>query len=368
MYCIKQAYNPTKREVSLLQGKKLGIFVLLLFMVLLDNPLFATHEYIAETAADFTVSGSQNMIGALVGTLVLDPSEPIQSLSISGSSFSSSGIQFYYTQNGQLQTSTISGSLYVQYYNTGGGLEGSNLTSDNSLSFNNLDTSQPISFYLLVNSSQYSSFLRNFIFSPKQFVGVGVIPKFTIRSASNNLVAVSSNQGVTTLPNPFLGGGASGPAGINSLSIGNSGIGFWSFFYNIAEQPLYSISFTNDVVDISNLQDAIISPFPINTVVLSVENFNSTYMGESRVMIRFYQSGYLSFRFLLSDNPSIFLPFSLYSEGSEIPYNSPFSPWQAPMGASNSATIQLMVTQQDYERAVEGTYQATITVEIISGI
>lgn len=338
--------------------------------------LSAVHTYTAQPAADMTnTSLVNNMVGALVGTLTLDPALPVARISFSPP-ISSSAVQLYYTNaNNQLESVTLSGSLYVTYYKTNGSRIGTNLTSQGSLTFSSLDATRPITFHILVRTSDYSNFLTNnvrgwlFWQSPNKFVAMGAQPAFTLLSPSNATYPVLSNQGETTLPTSIVGGGLAGPAGEQTLFIGDPGVSSGILYnYNIADEPVYSISFVDENVYIEDIQQACTAPIPLTNLTLDVENYQNTYLGQSRVNVRFYQAGYPSFRFLHTANPASQLPYTLLVNQSEVPYNMPFSPWPAPMRASNTKQISLKVKQQDLEVALEGNYTTTITVEIISGI
>lgn len=348
--------------------------MLVLLSVFVCTDLFAVHTYTSEPAADFTATGLvSNMTGALVGTLFLDPSLPVSKITISPI-MSSTSVKMYYVKQNQLYVDNLAGSLYVTYFKTDGTKVGSNLTTQSSLTFSSLDATRPISFYILVNSSAYSSFLsivQGFLIwqSENRFVSMGCTSAFTLLSPSDMTYPVLSNQGESTLPTPFVGGGLTGPAGDRTIFIGDPGVSSGFFFnYNIADEPVYSISFDNNDVYIQDIGNATISPIPLTNLNLYVENYQNTYLGESRVNVRFYQAGYPTFRFLHTANPAYQLPYTLWVNQTEVPYNMPFSPWLAPMDAINVAQISLMVSQQDLDAALEGEYTTTITVEIISGI
>ena len=224
--------------------------MLVLLSAFICTDLFAVHTYTSEPAADFTATGLvSNKTGALVGTLFLDPSLPVSKITIAPT-MSSASVQMYYVNQNQLHVSTLSGSLYVTYFKTNGTQVGSNLTTQSSLTFNSLDATRPVSFYILVNSSEYTTFLntvRNIfiiIQSPNRFVSMGCASAFTLLSPSNMTYPVLSNQGESTLPTPFVGGGLTGPAGDRTIFIGEPGVSsnFW-VNYNIADEPVYNISF-----------------------------------------------------------------------------------------------------------------------------
>lgn len=318
------------------------------------------------------------MTGTLVGTLELDPSLPVSRITISPSiapNNSSRNVRMYYTNaNNSLVNDALYGTLYLTYYMTNGALASKNLTAETSYAFTSLDASRPIRFYLLVRTNDYSTFLSNvrgwLIWqSSNRFVAMGAQPAFTLLSSSNTTYPVLSNQGETTLPTPFVGGGLPGPAGDRTIFIGDPGVTSTFFnYYNIADEPVYSIFFANENVYIEDITQAVLAPVPLTNVTLNVENYQNTYLGQSRVNVRFFQAGYPSFRFLHENDPTVQLPYTLWVNQTEIPYNTPFSPWPAPMQATNSRQISLKVNQQDLEAAMEGHYTTTITVEIISGI
>lgn len=344
----------------------------LLFLVLLIFPISAGHEYVAESAADFIHENlTYRYIGALAGTLILDATEPISSLLLTGQNISSSGVQFYCEYDGQTYDYELDGSLYIQYHRTNGTITGLNLNSLNSLVFSSLDATKPISFYILVNRRQYSQFLRSFYRSADQLVAVGVDTQLSCVSASGEVATVLSNQGETTLPIPLWGGGTSGPIGNNTISLGNQGLEHWSSYYwmyNIAQEPDYSIEIADRNVYIHNIEQACYNSVDLTNLSLVVNNFNDTYLGQTRVMVRFYQMGHHSFRMQHLNDPRFHLPFSLYMDGEEIPYNHPFCPWQAPLSQRNEAALKMRVQKDHVEKALQGDYHATIVIEIISGI
>lgn len=352
---------------------------LLLLCVLIWTPIHAAHTYISEPAANMTeTSLVSGMIGTLVGTLEIDPSLPVSRITINPSiapNNNSRNVRMYYTNaSNSLVNEALYGTLYLTYYKTNGALASKTLTTETSYTFNRLDASRPIRFYILVNTNTYTSFLENvwgWIFRPAdgRFVAMGAQPAFTLLSPSNTTYPVLSNQGETTLPTPFVGGGLPGPGGDRTIFIGDIGVTpSWWAYYNVADAPVYSISFATENVYIDDITQAVLAPVPLTNVTLNVENYQNTYLGQSRVNVRFFQAGYPSFRFLHENDPTAQLPYTLWVNQTEIPYNTPFSPWPAPMQASNSKQISLKVNQQDLEAAMEGQYTTTITVEIISGI
>jgi hypothetical protein len=371
-----EIFNSLKKGITSVMHLFHRLFTMLVLLsAFICTDLFAVHTYTSEPAADFTATGLvNNKTGALVGTLFLDPSLPVSKITIAPT-MSSASVQMYYVNQNQLHVSTLSGSLYVTYFKTNGTQVGSNLTTQSSLTFNSLDATRPVSFYILVNSSEYTAFLntvRNIfiiIQSPNRFVSMGCASAFTLLSPSNMTYPVLSNQGESTLPTPFVGGGLTGPAGDRTIFIGEPGVSsnFW-VNYNIADEPVYNISFANSDVYIQDIGYATLSPIPLTNLNLQVENYQNTYLGQSRVNVRFYQDGYPTFRFLHTANPACQLPYTLWVNQTEVPYNMPFSPWPAPMAAINVAQISLMVRQQDLDAALEGEYTTTITVEVISGI
>jgi len=352
---------------------------LMLLCVLIWTPIHAAHIYTSEPAATMTETGLvSGMTGTLVGTLELDPSLPVSRITISPSiapNNSSRNVRMYYTNaNNSLVNDALYGTLYLTYYKTNGALASKNLTAETSYAFTSLDASRPIRFYLLVRTNDYATFLstvRGFLFwqAESRFVALGALPAFSLLSSSSTTFPVLSNQGETTLPTPFVGGGLPGPAGDCSIFIGDPGVSssIW-YNYNVADEPVYSIFFANENVYIDDITQAVLAPVPLTNVTLNVENYQNTYLGQSRVNVRFFQAGYPSFRFLHENDPTAQLPYTLWVNQTEIPYNTPFSPWPAPMQASNSKQISLKVNQQDLEAAMEGQYTTTITAEIISGI
>lgn len=350
----------------------LTTFVILLSLAL--TPLGAAHTYVSESAADFTnTSLVNNKIAILVGTLFPDPALPISKININPT-ISSSSAKMYYTNNNQLNFSTLSWSLYMTYYSTNGTKRVVTLANQNSVTFNSLDMNVPITFHVLVSSSDYSSFLNTvrgfFIFpSENQFIGMGAASAFNLLSSSNLTYPVISNQGESTTATPFVGGGAPGPAGPNTISIGDPALpSSWFYRYNVADQPVYSVSFANHAVNLQNIAQAVSSPLALTSLNLVVDNFANTYLGQSRVTVRMYQAGYPSFRFLHESYPASQLPYTLWVNSQQVPFNIPFSPWSAPMSASNSADVSMRVLQADLNSLLAGTYTTTITVEIISGV
>lgn len=355
--------------------------VLALIYALTGVPVSAEHMYISEPAANMTETSLESgMIGTLVGTLELDPSLPVSRITINPSiapNNNSRNVLMYYTNaNNLLDSESLYGVLYLTYYKTNGALKQKKLTSETSYTFTSLDASKPIRFYILVNTNKYTNFLDNtvrgwWLWGPdNRFVAMGAQPAFTLLSPSNTTYPVLSNQGETTLPIPFVGGGLPGPAGNCTISIGDVGVSpsSWLAYYNVSDAPVYSIFFANENVYIDDITQAVLSPVPLTNVTLNVENYQNTYLGQSRVNVRFYQAGYPSFRFLHENYPTAQLPYTLWVNQTEIPYNIPCSLWPAPMQASNSKLISLKVEQQDLDAAMEGNYATTITVEIISGI
>lgn len=349
------------------------LYTIAMLLSIFLPPLMASHTYFSEPAADFTnTSLVSTKIGVLVGTLVLDPDYPINKITYSPT-ISSSQVQMYYTNQNQLKTTNLSGTLYVTYFKKNGSKVGTELTTQASLTFNNLNMNMPITFHILVKSSDYTTFIntvRGFIFqSQNKFVGMGVNGAFNLVSSSNITYPVISNQGETTSATPFVGGGIPGPAGDKTIAIGDPGVSSsWLYPYNISDKPIYSLSFTNNNVFIQNIEQALNPPLPLTNMVLDVENYQNTYLGESQVTVRFYQTGYPSFRFLLETDSACQLPYTLWINNGQVPYDIPFSPWPAPLGPSNSAQISLKILQQDLSAALAGSYTTTITVEILSGI
>lgn len=351
---------------------------LVLLLLFIPASLFGAHSYISETVADFTVTGQvSGMRGALVGTLVLDPALPVSSINISPP-LNPANVQMYYVdKNSQIQTTTITGSLYVTYFKTDGTKIGTNLTTQSSLSFSSLDATKPISFYVLVNETQYKDYLQNtvgtFILwfwtsSDNKFASIGYQSTFTLRSPSNEIYPLISNQGFGTVPTPFVGGGLPGPAGIGTIFIGDIGDASILYRYNISEEPVYSLSIAQKNVFVQDIYSAIHSPKLINTLTLAVDNYQKVYLGQSQVSVRFYQAGQTSFQFINTENASGHLPFTLWVNQTQVLYDIPYSPWPAPLKATNAAPISLKVQQGDVETAIAGSYSCTITIEIISGI
>ena len=197
---------------------------------------------------------------------------------------------------------------------------------------------------------------------------MGYQSTFTLRSPSNDIYPLISNQGFGTAPIPFVGGGLAGPAGNGTIFIGDIGDASVLYRYNISEEPVYSLSIAEKNVFVQDIYSATNSPKLINTLTLAVDNYTKVYLGQSRVSVRFYQTGYSSFRFINTNNASGELPFTLWVNQTLVPYDIPFSPWPAPMIATNAAPISLKVQQGDIETAIAGLYNCTITIEIISGI
>ncbi len=319
-----------------------------------------------------TIPGT-SLIGTLAGTLVLDPAQPVSRISIAPQ-MSTTSVKMYYTYQNRLYEDSLDGYLYMDYYQTNGTRISVNLTNKGSSNFQALDASRPITFYVLVEESAYNSFIskvrRFFLWglSPNKFVAMGSQPAFSLFSSSNTAYTILSNQGESLLPTPIVGGGLSGPAGERTIFIGDPGVSSFLYIYNISDEPIYTIAFADLQVTIDQIEQAAIAPVPLTNVLLYVENYQNTYLGESRVNVRFYQVGYPSFRFIHSANSSIQLPYTLWTNQTEVPYNMPFSPWPAPMTAINEQLISLKVDQQDIDNAIEGLYITTITVEIINGI
>jgi hypothetical protein len=97
--------------------------------------------------------------------------------------------------------------------------------------------------------------------SPNRFVSMGCASAFTLLSPSNMTYPVLSNQGESTLPTPFVGGGLTGPAGDRTMFIGEPGVSSFWYNYNIADEPVYNISFANSDVYIQDIGYATLSPY-----------------------------------------------------------------------------------------------------------
>ncbi|WP_332445888.1 hypothetical protein [Sphaerochaeta sp.] len=341
-------------------------FLLLSFCL---APVIAISTYTTQDAADFLYDQWQNnSIGFLAGTLAIDPDHIPTTLELVGPSIAVAKVQFYYLDHQDLESANVEGTILIRYSRTDGNLAYAYLSSQKTLMFYHLDATKPVGIYIMVQKNQYRNLLNNFWLSSLQLVGVGVQQYFLLHDDDTTLLPTLSNQGEGTNPVPILGGGASGPAGINTIPIGDPGLGFWEFLYNIADAPSYSLCFSNEDVCIEDINDAVDLPIELTTLTLTVENLENTYLGMNQVTVRFSQTGYPSFRLLLQTDFSVILPFKLYANQCEIPYNSPFNPWQPPMSACNPASISMGVSQQDLDHAAEGTYRATITVEILSGL
>ena len=340
----------------------------LLIVLFSLSPLLSVTEYNSQDSANFIyATQGNNYVAMLCGTVNLDSLSEVYKLTLSGSPVSTTGVRFFYRYGDTLQEDSITGFLYMTYYKTNGQNIEVMLSPQTTYSFKQLDRSRPISLYLLVQYNQYYNFLNNFVWSSYQLVGVGIDAKFNLLTSNNQPVSILSNQGDTILPTPFLGGGNPGPVGVNSLSIGDPGLGFLEYFYNIADKPIYRLEFAENFVDIGEIHEAVQNSIPLTSLNLYVDNYQKTYLGQSNIAVRFFQSGQTSFSFANVDDYTKTIPYLLYVRGDLVPYNYPFNPWQAPLTATNTAQVALQVLQADLNEAIEGEYVATITVEIISG-
>jgi hypothetical protein len=334
------------------------ILPIILFLLLSQLPLAAQLVYTAECSIDLGYGISyggyywQGDQGSLAGTLTYDDSdtEP-DALEFD---FDSTSTLTFVKSNGKTKTVTIDAYCIVTDSTNDVLFE---ITGSGTYETNRLDTKFPLKFYLFYDPTELDQASGHHKWT---LVSVSSQILFNPVDEDGNPIETVSNMGTGTLSIPLLGGGLVGPAGINSLPAS-----YFGDDIETGDLPDYSMGFTETDVHIDDLTDAIGNLLEVSDLLLTVENFDDVYLGETEVTVKFYQDGYPSFRFL--GPGSAIIPFTLHIDGEEIQPYMPCSPWDAPLAEENLVPVAISVTQTDYDSAVEGDYTATITVEMLCG-
>jgi hypothetical protein len=328
---------------------------LLFFVSCFTVPLFAQLTYSAESSIEMQYSAG-NTYGALVGTLTYSGSGNTPNrLYFSGTNLkSSNGVTFSFLQtNGTTEMSSINGYCYLTN-NSNSILY--TIDSTGRINISSIDWDYPVYLYLFFDYWDIIDLLNN---SSGTLVSIATDAYFYLAKNSSAL-SMTYYGGTDTQPVALLGGGAPGPMGINSVPV--------SYYYSLptSDVPEYNIGFTISDVSIEDLSDAINTPINITNLQLEVLNYDDVYMGQTNVQVKFFQTGYSYFTFVNSSGNEI--PFSLSIDGTSITPYVTFFPWTAPLVENNLAPIGFSVTQTDYDQAEQGDYNATITVELITGV
>lgn len=338
--------------------------ILLCMVSLYALPMFAQVTYKTEPSIDVSyIYGNSyyySSRGSLVGTLAYNGtgSKP-DSLCFSGSPLGTNGVTFTFLKsNGHTFTKTIDAICYVVYTNYYGCEKIIGISSSISCDLSRIDWDFPVNFYIFFDKYELFNLFDNV---SNKVVSVSTNTFFNLQDYCNTPITVTSNLGNTTQPIPLLGGGLIGPSGTNSIPATNL-----YYYTNTADIPEYSIGFTVNDVSINDLCNAIDNPIKITDLKLGILNYDDVYMGQTNVQVRFFQNGHASFAFV--NNAGNTIPFRLSANGNTIIPNARFFPWTAPLGENNLAPKGFSVTQTDYDQAEQGTYTATITVELITGV
>ncbi|WP_155816646.1 hypothetical protein [Sphaerochaeta pleomorpha] len=333
---------------------------------LVTIPVFAQLVYSTESSIDisygygyYSYYSGYGSLGSLVGTLSYDGNgtEP-SSLNFSGSALNNNGVTFTFLKNdGTTYTRTIDAVCYVTYTRDFGSQQIIMASSSRTYNLTRINWNYPVKFYLFFNNSDLERIFYN---APGKLVYVSTNTFFNPQEYYSPIETIS-NLGTTTQPIPLLGGGLLGAGGINSLPATD-------LYYDFSSTaiPEYSISFTANDVSINDLTDAIDNPIHITDLKLEILNYDDVYMGQTNIQVKFFQSGHASFEFI--NNAGKTIPFTLLANGITIIPNIKFFPWVKPLIENNLAAIGFSVTQADYDQAEMGDYNATITVELITGV